>query len=120
VILTEFSFKRRGGLVFRVRVAGPEDAPRDGKVLGTVSTPPRLNALFCGDKLVVLRTKDRRTVISAGGHELARVNTPADPRFACDERRLVVEGLSRRSTTLAVVKLPSTARAALVRPALNG
>jgi hypothetical protein len=104
-ILAETRLRRRGGLVQRARVVDPGDPPRGGKVIGTVGSPPRLNATFCGTRLVVLRTRARRTRITAAGRELAQLSTPAIPRFACDATHLVVERPGTRSTRLAVIAL---------------
>jgi hypothetical protein len=107
-VLTEIQFRARGGYVQRVRIVGPGDAARGGRVLGTLGTPPRLNAVFCGGRLVVLKTKTRRTRVIVGGREIARLSTPADPRFGCDARRLVVQE-GGAATRLGVVPLPAAA-----------
>lgn len=103
-VLTETVLRRHGGEVERVRVIAPGDPPRGGRVLGTVGSPPRLAALFCGGRLVVSKTNDRRTRILVGEREVARVSTSADPYEACDARYLVVEA-SGSPTRLAVVRL---------------
>jgi hypothetical protein len=106
-VLTETLSRRRGGYVERVRVVSPGDGARGGHVLGTVGTPPRLDARFCGGRLVVSRTKDHRTRVTVGGREIARVSTAADPAEGCDAKHLVVEASNATTspTRLAVVPL---------------
>jgi hypothetical protein len=106
VILRELLLRRRGGYVQRVRLVRPTDPPSGGLVLGTIGSPPRLNATFCGDQLVVLRTTKRRTRIEVNGHQIARVSTPGDPTFACDNDDLVIKK-DFNATRLIVIKLPS-------------
>jgi hypothetical protein len=102
VILTERVLRRRGGIVTRIRVAGPAGV----RTLGTVGSPPRLQARWCGTRLIVVRTKDRRTrVLEDDRRELARVSTQADPRIGCTADRLLVEGSYRRRTEFHVIAL---------------
>lgn len=103
-VLDETVPRRRGGYVQRTRVVSPTAGTR---VLGTLGTPPRLNALFCGGRLVVSRTKDHRTRIVVGDDEIARVSTSFEPFEACDATRLVVatSAYGAAPTRLAVVPL---------------
>jgi hypothetical protein len=89
-VLVETVLRGLGGDVQRIRVIAPGDPARGGRVLGTVGSPPRLDAQFCGGRLVVSQTKDRRTRILVGDREVARVSTDAEPDEACDATHLVV------------------------------
>jgi hypothetical protein len=105
-VLQEILFRQHGGYVQRARVVSPGDGARGGRVLGTVGTSPRLNALFCGGRLVVSRTKDHRTRILFGEREIARVSTSAQPREACDATHLAVETTDSGATTTRIAVVP--------------
>jgi hypothetical protein len=107
-LLTETVLRRHGGSVDRIRLIAPGDASRGGRVLGTVGTPPRIDARFCGGRLVVSRTKDHRTRILVGDREVARISTSSiEPDLACDTTHLVITTSQRGTspTRLAVVPL---------------
>ncbi|HEY4094544.1 MAG TPA: hypothetical protein VGM33_03490 [Baekduia sp.] len=104
-ILSEMLYRRDGGFVQRARLMAPGDPARGGRIIGTVGTPPRLNAMFCGGRLVVLQTRARRTRILVDEREVARLATPTDPRFACDATHVVVEA-GGAATRYGVVALP--------------
>jgi hypothetical protein len=104
-ILSEMLYRRDRGFVQRARLVAPGDPPRGGRIIGTVGTPPRLNAMLCGGRLVVLQTRARRTRILVDEREIARLATPVDPRFACDATHVVVEA-GGAATRFGVVALP--------------